>query len=132
MATGTVFWWVRVRVSKIYPWVTPVTHYLLQQTAFLSASIGRCQEDTAPRVIPIDTDAQAVENPTTALRAALERRRHEPLTPYIHEAWDRELQRLCHDYVALVDLYNKFSHLSFSYVRTALLHNLCPELTHIQ
>jgi hypothetical protein len=27
MATGTVFWWVRVRVSKIYPWVTPVTHY---------------------------------------------------------------------------------------------------------
>jgi hypothetical protein len=27
MATGTVFWWVRVQVSKIYPWVTPVTHY---------------------------------------------------------------------------------------------------------
>jgi hypothetical protein len=28
------------------------------------------------------------------LRAALERRRREPLTPYIHEAWDRELQCL--------------------------------------
>jgi hypothetical protein len=50
MATGTVFWWVRVRVSKIYPWVTPVTHYLThsQLHAYRRSSGSTYPHTTSP------------------------------------------------------------------------------------
>ena len=54
-----------------------------QQAVSLYASTGRSQEAAGPRVTWIDTDAQDAENPITGPRVALERRRFEPLSPYI-------------------------------------------------
>ena len=58
-----------------------------QRTASYSASIGNSQEAAGPPITRSGTSAQGAEKPTTGLKDALARRKHEPLTPYIKEAW---------------------------------------------
>jgi hypothetical protein len=62
-----------------------------QQTASPSALIGRSQGDASPQVTRTGTVARAVEGSIMGPRAALEQRRHNPLTPYNREAWVEEL-----------------------------------------
>ena len=65
-----------------------------QQMASPSASTGRLHGDATPPAIPTGTGAQVVGGPITGLKAALEQRRCEPLTPYKPLAWAEGLS--CH------------------------------------
>ena len=64
------------------------------QTASYSASTGNYQKAVVPPVTQSGTSAQAVEKPITGHKDVLKRRKREPLTPYIGEAW-KELLREC-------------------------------------
>ena len=62
-----------------------------RQADFRSASIGRSQEGVRPSVTQIGTGVPDAENPIMVLRAALERRRCSPLTPYDRKEWAGQL-----------------------------------------
>ena len=64
------------------------------QTASYSALTGNYQKAVEPPVMQSGTSAQAVEKLITGHKDALKRRKREPLTPYIGEAW-KELLREC-------------------------------------
>ena len=65
-----------------------------QQTVSRFASTGRSQGDALPSATLINTDARGAEGPTTGLRAALEHRKYNPLTPFKKEAWAEQLSSL--------------------------------------
>jgi hypothetical protein len=72
-----------------------------------SVSIGKCQKGAPLKATPTDTGALDAAKATMGPKRALERRRHEALSPYNREAWSEEL--LCHS------LWDKYPSLIWSF-----------------
>jgi hypothetical protein len=57
------------------------------------APTGKQRQDAKASCMTANMNAQAVERRITELRTALKRRKHEVLTPYRVEEWEKQLQR---------------------------------------